>query len=626
MEVESQKVFAGFGEGQRPDEYFFSLNMHKSRFGIAPTASLVPSVDSGTLPTLGLFNWLVQIPISALQHLFGVDATGLFHSFDGSAWAEAYQSSKSNHGNGLITDQKNRLLYLQDQFVGMMDPTVSNYSTGTLLTQSGMPTLTGSGTSWDSSMVGKQIKLQGDPAFYTVASVADANHLDLTINYPNGSVGGLSYTIFMGWIDDWQDFGSAISPDTTLRPSDTYEDSVLMGSGNLVAELNVTDDSFTSDAFELPAGFNIRAIKSGRNGVLIGANFNNWNVLVLWDNFSDRSIAPWIWNTGVLQSIVRLDDGAWLAITDKQIIWTNGYQKQTLAIPPDYRLGQPGTFGCLPQGAELVGNYLFIGNNGDFNRNKNGLLALDITTYLWEFLIPTNLVQWNAVYGAILNDNVGNVYVSHTTENPGKQYVSNVSFSFSPMGYIIQGPFGIETDDEKTAEVVKLELGVDPADRNRTLLSYTASVKVANFKRQLWGFATQKTTATDFTSITVDGTINGHNDAEIGDEVTFLEGANAGVVAHITNITGRDSSTEVWTLNTTLANHTESGMQIAVSPFRLIDKQTITNAVELKEMVFNAKNKYRGKKYLIKVLFENIGDVAPELQATTLLYEDLNAL
>ena len=56
---------------------------------------------------------------------------------------------------------------------------------------------------------------------------------------------------------------------------------------------HVTDTVTTdaSPAFTMPTGFDCLAIHRGSNGILMG-QFSRKGYLVLWDNYSDRAIAP----------------------------------------------------------------------------------------------------------------------------------------------------------------------------------------------------------------------------------------------------------------------------------------------------------------------------------------------
>lgn len=69
----------------------------------------------------------------------------------------------------------------------------SDYTTGTVSATNGSSTITGSGTSWTSSMVGRYIKIVD--FWYKIASVTDATHLTIYGEYNEGDVTGSSYTI-----------------------------------------------------------------------------------------------------------------------------------------------------------------------------------------------------------------------------------------------------------------------------------------------------------------------------------------------------------------------------------------------------------------------------------------------
>lgn len=80
--------------------------------------------------------------------------------------------------------------------------TVAPYSTGTVTVTSGSATLTGSGTVWTSAMVGRAIRVAGDPAYLFVTAVGSATSLTLgdpqanSITWPGASGSLQSYSIF----------------------------------------------------------------------------------------------------------------------------------------------------------------------------------------------------------------------------------------------------------------------------------------------------------------------------------------------------------------------------------------------------------------------------------------------
>lgn len=74
--------------------------------------------------------------------------------------------------------------------------TTSYFTTaGTVSVTNGSATVTGSGTSWTSTMVGALFQVDGDANVYTIASVASATSLTLTANYSGATASGAGYRI-----------------------------------------------------------------------------------------------------------------------------------------------------------------------------------------------------------------------------------------------------------------------------------------------------------------------------------------------------------------------------------------------------------------------------------------------
>jgi hypothetical protein len=555
LQVEPIQNFNGFGTGKQPGEYFFSKGMQRSQFGIAPRWSVVSDATDFNLSNLALINWFSQGVFSGVSYVFGFSSSGYVYKSQvgSSSWTLAFNSAVNTHGNGLIFDQTNRLLYANDRYLGKYDGTT--------------PT------------------------------------------------------------DNWKDFGASFEI-TDFRPMDTYEDWVVIGNKNQVALLNITDDSFNANALNLPSGFNIRCLKSGKNGVLIGANFNNRGALILWDAFSIRSIAPWIWRNKTIQSIVPIDDG-WIVFTQDEILLTNGYSIQPLVSElPDYLLNDNSIINSMiPQGAEVRGNKLmFWGTGSRFNRQKAGIYILDLATKLFEFVPVSNGVTNGVTGGAILSDTVAATRVSYNTALPTTKFVGRLANTSPSQAVLITELLG-QGDNEKVAEGVKLTYGVSPSQITTPNMTFNVSVKVCNARRNIFGRGLTMTSSSSAGILKIDGSIataNGINKAQVGDEVTILDGVNAGQVRHITAIGNPGTNTETWTLDSVLPNLTESGVSLNVSPFRLARTYTLSNLSELSELYFDIQDRMKGKKFFVKILLENLSSgFMPELKGGQFIFNDL---
>jgi len=528
--------------------------MQKSQFGISPRWSIIPDVDNGTLANLQLVNWFSQGNLSGTNYVYGFANDGrLYRAQLGSnVWSqERFISAPSSHGNGLIFDQKNRLLYANDQWLGMYD--------------------------------------------------------------------GVNFT------DLWKDFTLAT---TDFRQMDTYEDWVAIGNKNQLALLNVTDDSFNPNGLNLPSGFNIRCVKSGANGILIGANFNNRGVLILWQPNYIRSIAPWIWRNRTIQSVIPTDSG-WIVITQGEIFFTNGYSVQPLVDKFPDNIGNTLTIinSVLPQGADIQGDKLiFWGQGAQFNRQKAGLYILNISSGLFEFVPVSNGVTFSVNGGAVFFDNNNFTHLAYTTPTPNKKFIG-VLTNFNPsQALLISEQLGA-SGNEKVAEGVKLSYGISSHQTLTPNLTFDVSVKVCNARRNIFGWGVTNATSLSPNLLQVDGTLSAGssiNKAQTGDEVTILEGINAGQVRHIINIANQGTNTETWTLDSALPNDTEGSIHFNLSPFKLAEKFSLTNISELKELYFNVQNRIKGKKFLVKVLLENMpAGLMLELKDGQFIYDEL---
>lgn len=554
--------FNGFGNGKQlttsaqtqvgvPGEYFYSQGMTKSQFGVVPNWSIAKEKDNSDLTGMTLVNWFAQGKVSTNKN-FAFDSGGqLFSvSLGGTSWASIRTVSGVNsHGNGLIVDQTNRLLYANDRYLGKTSD-------------------------------------------------------------------GSSFT------DNWQDFGASYET-TDLRPMDIFEDWVVIGNVNNVALLNVTDDSFNNIALNLPSGYIVRCIRAGRSGILIGLNFNNRGAVLLWDAFSDRSIAPWIWYNANIKSIIPYGDG-WIVITSRGIYQTNGYSSTPLIeTMPDARKNKASILSnILPQGAEIIENYLaFWGNFGDYNRQLGGLYLMNLDTKLFEFAPVSNGVTYAVTGGAVFFDNTFTTHLSYTTDNPAKKFIGRLDNANPSRAQFITEPLGIGTND-KIAEGAKFSIDLHSKQTTTPAITFDMTVKVASLKRNIWNYAQTKSASTQADVLKIDATLFTYT-ATVGDEVTILEGVNAGQVRHITSIASAGTSNEQWTLDSVLTTNTEINVNISVSSFKLVKKYSNSNLTALKDLYFDISNKLRGKRFLIKVLLENMAsNLELEITDGQFIYDD----
>jgi hypothetical protein len=626
IQVEPIINFNGFGKGAL-GEYFYSQGMNKSQFGLVPGWKIAEGQTDDDLDDLGLVNFFTQGRMDSASYVAMVDDAGsIYRSSAGtSPFALFYQPEEDTQGNGLIFDQKNRLLYAMERYLGMYDPTVSNYSTGTVGGDHNSTTVIGSGTTWNAGMEGKRISINGH--FYTIATINDPANMSLTSPRLEASAAGLSYTIFMAADDQWKDFGES---STDLRQMDTYEDWVVIPNNNKFALLNITDDSFNDTGINFPEGFKAFAARSGRNGILLGLNFNNRGVVALWDAQADRSLAPWIWFNANVKCIIPVQTtGAWIVITSRGIYNTNGYAIETIieGAPDDAANASSILANLKPQGADIIGKYLaFWGTqNANFNRNKDGLYLLNLETKTFEFAPVANGCLRGVAGSAIFFDNNFKTHLSYSTETPSQKFVGSLLNSKPTSAYFISERLGNQSPNKKEAEGVKVNMGINSrVIESAPDITFTLTAKLFNFKRPLWGYAQTNNASAAKNTLKIDGTI--FSGAQVGDEVTIAEGINAGQISHITSIANPGLSNEVWTLDSELPELTEDEIFLSVQPFKLIKVQEISDLEELRDLYFDIKNSLTGKRFLVKFVLDNLVGVTPEFQDGYFIYDDKGIL
>jgi hypothetical protein len=420
------------------------------------------------------------------------------------------------------------------------------------------------------------------------------------------------------WTDAWKTglFSWSHQPDL-------YEDLVVFGNGPQVGVL-YSDDSINTAVLTLPSSMFVSCLKAGKHGILVGANIGSVGYLILWNpNAADRAAAPWIPLSGQVQSIERTDDG-WVVVTQKQILWTNGYSTEQMFPLVDDPLGF-AQYTVAAQGTLRINDKLFILNQASgYLRLKGGVYILDLKTKLFEFvpLSTMNVVSVTPLAIAASKFSSQNIVVGYRDDNFAKNYIATLGVNAGTRAVFISEPVA-DGPGTKAAEAVILNLMPNLQNRGKAAMTFSVSVKLYTFDRPLWGIHIANATAAAADLIRVDGTSSSMFRAQVGDEITILEGANAGQIRHIASIANEGLSNETWTLDSALAGATVSGVDIQVEPYRLIEKKTFANVTEIPELYFNAKNRPRGKRFLIKIVIESLANVQLELQPSTFVYDDL---
>ncbi len=532
---------AGFGEGKRSDEHFYSEHIQHTPQGATASYGLSVLATSDTIASLANIKYFAD----RLGTMYAVDSNGKLYA-ESTAGAGNFNTAvraPGGTGRGLIGDQKGRLLYFQNTQIG---------------------------------------KLEGVSTF-----------------------------------DDTWKTGLA----DTDHSADIYEDMVLFANGNKVGAI-YSDDSMALDAFELPSSFTVVQPRAGKQGALIGANLGYAGYLILWNPLYARSAAPWIPISGQIQSIERSPDGGWLVVTTKQLLWTNGYSIEPLFNLLDDSLGYLNYI-VAPQGTLLVNKKLFILNQSSHNnRRKAGVFIFDLDTRLFEF-VPVSTLNTHSVRPLAISASKAStqqILIGYEDTKLSKTYIAAISATTGTRAVFVSEPLGDGVND-KAAQAVILNLTPFNGQRASSTLTFDVSVKLYDFQRPLWGIENTSAIAAAADQLRVNGTAV-NIDPQVGDEVTILEGPNAGESRHITGITNDGLTIEVWTVDRAFSNVTGSSVRMQVEPYKLVERKSFTAEANMPELFFNCTQNNRGKQFLVKVLIEN-ANLRLTLQPSEFIYDDL---
>lgn len=654
LKQEIISTLSGFGNYHKlvKGEYYHSSGFQKSEHGIVSAGYFAHLMDGYTLTDLGTttsyamayargFAIYTQSPSN---YLFCSGQQGeIIQSQSGSlsgSSAEYVHRSMQNHAyfNHIITDPKGRLLYHQDRYLGMFDGTgnTTNYVTGTVQVTNGSGAVVGTGTTFDASMVGKLFRISGDSKFYTITAFTDATHITIG-SYTGTSGSGKTYMINTRWNDTWKDFGAVVTlpnNQTPKCPMDIYEDTVIFGRGNVLTTLNVVTDTITTDALpamNLPAGYSIDHIVSNSNGILIGGNVRSKGFVFLWDNLSDRSIAPWIWFDDSVLSVCK-EGSNWLVTTTRGLYRTNGYSAVLLT---DSLLEMP--FATMidnkPKNTIVIGNdYYFFGQGGRA-RLRSVLYKMDIATKLVEAMPRYTLNQNSptlSCFEYVAEANRLFMAVNGCGNENGVDYMVTTNAPKNAF-FIVEG--GKASANQKIAKKIKLRIRQNTPRYNNlsNTFSFDVAVKIADMKHTLYGFSQTKITEADAGHITVNGSLS-FNQPKTGYEVEFVgdsgNDTNAGYARNVRSITGSGTSTERWTLDENFPSIPQISQNITVTPFQLVKRKTVTvTDGEIEELIFEVKDSIKASRYLIKIEIEdNTSNVMLEVDPPVFIYEDLGVL
>ena len=628
LQIETIKDFSGFGPfGDRMGEYFHSENMCKTAEGISNTWDTYASFTSED-------NSALKYPIEMVQSRFQGNSNGImFHDDDRNFWFSqsgvftptlAHNLSGSMQSfSGIISDNKGRFIYAGWRYVGLY-ANENPYSTGTVSVTNGSTTVTGSGTTFTSDMVGKRFKVTGDTTFYTVSAYTSATQITLGTAYGGTTGTGKGYVINTNWNDTKWDLGADYFVEKIME---TYEDWIFIGYENKIAGINTTDDSINTNVFDLPDNFTIKAIRANTNGLLIGAiNELGQSITFLWDGLSDRSITEWTWHNGSVKAIENYGE-YYVVATTLGYYKTTGYSYAPLIeeFPDGTPISSSDFIPSNHKKMKIVKDRIFVAVGGqDYNRASSGILVINIKTGLMELIklnkdfrdnysAPECLTAYTSSTGGSTDIMFG--YNGDNIKVIGRVLTGGADDSFYVTRKLGQG------SNMKASVGLKLSLSAKIDSFYGYDKDFNITVSIYDYKTYLSSYGKVKQNATALNQIVFDDIFGYGAKMEVGSEISFVEGPCAGETRHITAVTGDGTNTMTITLDRDLPALPLENNDFQNRNFKIAKRLTITDPQDFQDLYFNLNGLAYGKHFLVKIQIDG-ANFPLTINEAFFLYED----
>ena len=644
LKLEQKNNFIGFGNGEKSNQLYWAQNVIPSNNGVSNELSFYLTQNGSTTLNaaitsplkylkLGKAYWNGSWQTNPYDAIIGMDDNGYIFVSDYNAgngaysgWELAHRSTQAmNIYNGMYIDQKGRIIYAGERYIGYYDPSANDYTVGTVTVSNGSANIVGSGTTFTAGMVGKRFRVASDAVFYTVSTFTDATHIALTGTYNGTSGGSKTYRINTQWNDSKWDLGASYygRMPSYNKPIGTYEDYILVGYNNKIAVISSIDDSISLSGFTMPTDYYATNISSNKGGVLMSFYYSGGTVLVLWDAQSSRSIAPWIQLPGQTYCYIKPYKENWIVFTDKSIYITNGYTLQVLRRNYPDASFESGSFMSLNC---VVGDMCYGYSTYDsYGRSRLGISAYDIANdVFYQYKSPdNNQSAFNAI-GAL--ENIGNeILFSFQKYSSSISYIYRFRNLYNSTSQITTSYYGITNPNKKTAEAVRIHLASPNSSASYSgKMKFKLTARIYNGRNTIVRTKSISATQVSGTSININNVSNPVDDVAVGYDVTFLNGNNAGDIRTITEVLGIGTSALTLILDANTTASASSGDVVLITPFKKIGSvdYTATGVDEFPEIYLPVNQKTKGSRFMVRLDIEQ-ANFPIEITGVELLYNDL---
>jgi len=398
-----------------------------------------------------------------------------------------------------------------------------------------------------------------DQEGFQITSITTTNSANDTLNFAAGTNAWAENDEFIvvnpDYVADIETTEVSGQPGDSVLPRQIipFDLDWLIGNGNYLSILNEDEETLTAEYKQLPLNHYFVAADVNNGYLVVISSYGGRYYSLVWDGFSDG------WNNikpieGGAVNAIKAYKAGFVYMLNGKLYFTDGWTDIVLSVsgnesevPSSYLL-YPEYFDSL-----MVANEIVYIANGVFNYNRVVPGLYYFSPYYGWGVLPVlyddaerygpsrdyETVYYNPnqnrveVYGSICGNYLSpNGAVSD--DNMSKSYLIEVQFDVNTpvnaIGLNVAAGFDYVTGAYSIGKNVKI--GVNAGDGSRIVKRY---VDITSY-----------TTST----ITVNGTLTS---GEIGDEILMIDDESSGERTFITNISGKGTATEVWTVSPALS-------------------------------------------------------------------------
>lgn len=447
---------------------------------------------------------------------------------------------------------------------------------------------------------------------YTITSITTTTNTNDTLNFTaSGSNTNTANDEFIAWQDDrfdtnltkgaWQ-----LNQTQWVKQFRQYGDQYLFTNGNYLGIISADESTVDATYKQLPAKHQALCMGVNNEQILVSANFNGKGVILLWDGATDG------WNNILkfdvpITSLTTYNSG-YVFVAQGNVYFTDGYQIQKLYGLNSTRVLASNTLSAASHNALVINQeILYCANiNTDLNFIEKGVYALDLSNVNNGFTLikQVNTSRVNgSPYSLALNNRFsqfqslevgGGGFVNFISQGAGNAQYRDKSFiliaslpeprKITGVGLNLSRYLKSYSDDINTPKTRSVQVSI--GDGNRGLISYA------------------QTTATGLNAntLTVNGTLYTNN--EVGDEIFLKDDSYYGERTFITEITGKGTSAELWSISPSLTvpspAQSDTFKTIRV---KKLDRKTVNYNDLNKEFLFINSGGILSNKIFIEVVF-----------------------